>query len=197
MKLYGTTTSPFVRRVRVVAAELGLAYDLVDTAAAAGQAALRALSPVWKVPVVEVDGRTLLDSRVIIDWLTTTRGWGKLRQPRDQWHDANLLNAIDAALESAVQVFYLRREGFDPMTIPFGQRQLDRIAAIFDWLPGELPAHDPNRGLGLAELSLACTLDWMDFRETYPTARHADDFGELRKVLAARPSLASTLPQVS
>lgn len=194
MKLYGTTTSPFVRRVRVVAAELGLGHDFVNTATDEGQAALRTLSPIWKVPVAEVDGRTLFDSRVIIEWLITTRGWGPLRAPRDQWHDANLLNAIDAALDSAIQMFYLRREGFDPMKLPFGQRQMDRIAAIFEWLPGELPVHDPHRGLGLAELSLACTLDWMDFREAYPTARHAEDFGELRKQLGERPSLAATRP---
>ena len=61
-------------------------------------------------------------------------------------------------------------------------------------MPDELPHHDPERGLGLAELSLACTLYWMDFREIYPTARHADDFGELRKTLDARPSLAATRP---
>lgn len=194
MKLFGTTTSPFVRRVRVVAAELGAEYEFVNTATDEGQAQLRERSPLWKVPVVEIDGRTLFDSRVIIEWLTTTRGWGRLRAPRDQWHDANLVNAIDGALDSAIQLFYLRREGIDASKLPFGQRQLDRIAAIFEWLPNELPAHDPNRGLGLAELSLACTLDWMDFRETYDTSRHADDFGELRKTLAARPSIAATKP---
>jgi glutathione S-transferase len=195
MKLYGTTTSPFVRRVRVVLAELGLTHDFVNTAPDEGQAALRAVSPIWKVPVAEVDGRTLFDSRVIIDWLTTTRGWGPMRAPRDQWRDANVLNAIDAALESAIQVFYLRRDKIDAPA--FAQRQHERIAAIFDWLPTELPSHDPDRGLGLAELSLACTLDWMDFREAYPTAKHADDFAALRATLAARPSLASTKPYVS
>jgi glutathione S-transferase len=197
MKLYGTTTSPFVRRARVVAAELGVAYDFVNTAADAGQGELRDRSPIWKVPVAEVDGRTLFDSRVIIDWLITTRGWGPLRPPRDPWQDANLVNAIDAALDSAIQLFYVRREGIDLMTIPFGPRQFDRIASIFEWLAGELPAHDPARGLGVAELSLACTLDWMDFRDAYPTARHADDFAELRKTLGARPSLAATRPVLS
>jgi glutathione S-transferase len=197
MKLYGTTTSPFVRRTRVVAMELGVEHELINTAADAGQAALRATSPIWKVPVAELDGRTLFDSRVIIDWLTTTRGWGPLRQPRDRWRDANVLNAIDAALESAVQVFYLKREGLDPLSIPFGPRQLERIGAIFEWLADELPSHDAGRGLGIAELSLVCTLDWMDFREIYPTAKHADDFAALRETLAARPSLAATRPHVS
>ena len=75
MKLYGTTTSPFVRRVRIVAAELGEPIDRVDTAPEAGMAALREVSPIRKVPVAVIDGRTLFDSRVIIDWLVTTRGW--------------------------------------------------------------------------------------------------------------------------
>lgn len=197
MKLYGTTTSPFVRRVRIVAAELDVAYDLVNTAHDDGQAQLRALSPIWKVPVAEVDGRTLFDSRVIVDWLTTTRGYGPLRAPRDRWQEANVLNAIDAAIESAIQVFYLRREGFDPMSIPFGPRQLDRVAAIFEWVAGELPTYDPARGLGLAELSLVCALDWMDFRQAYPTEKHAEDFATLRAAIGARPSIASTRPMVS
>lgn len=197
MKLYGTTTSPFVRRVRVIAAELGVTYELVNTAHDDGQAALRERTPIWKVPIAELDGRTLYDSRVIIDWLTTTRGWAGLRQPRDQWRDANVLNAIDAALDSAIQIFYLRREGIDALALPFGQRQLERVAAIFEWLPGELPSHDPARGLGLAELSLVCALDWMDFREVYATARHDADFGELRKAIGERASVASTRPYVS
>lgn len=197
MKLYGTTTSPFVRRVRIVAAELDVGYDLVNTAHDDGQAQLRALSPIWKVPVAEVDGRTLFDSRVIIDWLTTTRGYGPLRAPRDRWHEANVLNAIDAALDSAIQVFYLRREGFDPMTIPFGPRQLERVASILEWVAGELPTYDPARGLGLAELSLVCALDWMDFREAYDTRKHAEDFAALRAAIGARPSVAGTKPMVS
>lgn len=197
MKLYGTTTSPFVRRVRVVAAELGVEHAWVNTAHDDGQAQLKAISPIWKVPVAEIDGRTIYDSRVIIDWLTTTRGWGPLRQPRDRWKDQNVMNAIDGALESAIQLFYLQREGLDPMKIPFGPRQVERIGAIFEWLADELPAHDPARGLGVAELSLLCTLDWMDFRKVYATEQLAEDFGALRETLGARASIAATRPYVS
>ena len=50
MKLYGTTTSPFVRRVRVVAAEVGEPVELVNTAPDIGQAQLREVSPIRKVP---------------------------------------------------------------------------------------------------------------------------------------------------
>ena len=111
MKLFGTTTSPFVRRVRVVAAEVGEPLDRIDTATDAGMAALREISPIRKAPVASFDGRVIYDSRAIIAWLTTTRGRRKLAPPRDSWREANLVNAIDGALDSVIQLFYLRRDG--------------------------------------------------------------------------------------
>jgi glutathione S-transferase len=196
VKLYGTTTSPFVRRVRVVAAEIGEPIELVDTAPDAGQAQLRAASPIWKVPVADVGGgRILYDSRVIIDWLTTTRGWGALSPPHDRWRDANLVNAIDGALDSVIQLFYLRRENAPIEALPYTAKQLGRAAAIFDWLAGQLVAGGTTfgHGLGLAEISLVCALDWMDFRQSYPTANHPQ-LAPLRAAWRERPSLAQTRP---
>lgn len=197
MRLYGTTTSPFVRRVRVVATEVGRPFELVNTTHDDGQARLLHASPIWKVPVVEVDGRVLYDSRVIIDWLTTFHGWGAMKPPRDRWHEANLVNAIDGALESGVQLFYLRREGVTVDDLPYGARQRERIASVFDWLAGQLGHHGFGDGLGLAELSLLCTLDWMAFRDVYPADRVPAAFGVLRAAHGERPSLAATRPLVT
>lgn len=196
MKLYGTVTSPFVRRVRVVAAEIGCAVERIDTATEEGQAALRQVTPIRKVPVAVVDGRMLFDSRVIIDWLTTTRGFGALAPPKDRWREANLVNAIDAAVDSAIQLFYLRRDGVAVDGTAFAQRQLERVDAIFEWLSGELEADGKSfgGGLGLAEISLIAILDWMDFRKTYPTER-APRLAGVRAQWAERPSLAQTRPQ--
>jgi glutathione S-transferase len=190
MKLFGTTTSPFVRRVRVVAAEVGEPVDRIDTAGDAGQAVLREVSPIRKVPVAVIDGRTLYDSRVIIDWLTLTRGWGTLAPPRDRWHEQNLLNAIDAALDSVIQLFYLRRDGVAIDGTVYAQRQLDRADAIFAWLGGELGKRE---GFGLVELSLVAALDWMDFRKAYPTER-AGAVEHVRVAWRERPSLVQTRP---
>src|SRR5688572_1537685 len=138
MKLYGTTTSPFVRRVRVVAEEVGVSVERIDTAPDAGQAALREVSPIRKVPVAVIDGRTIYDSHVIIDWLVTTRGWRELAPPRDLWQQHNVINAIDAALDAVIQLFYLRRDGVAIDGTPYAQRQLDRTDAIFAWLGTQL-----------------------------------------------------------
>src|SRR5262245_3502174 len=126
MKLFGTTTSPFVRRVRIVAAELGEPIEWVNTATDAGQVALREISPIRKVPVAIVDGRTVFDSRVIIEWLTTTRGYSALVPPRDRWRERNQLNAIDEALMSVIQLFSMRRDGVAIDGNPYEKRQLDR-----------------------------------------------------------------------
>ena len=149
------------------------------------------------MPVAELDGRLLYDSRVIIDWLTTVHGWGALRPPVDRWHDANLLSAIDSALESGVQLFYLRREGVLVDALPFGQRQHDRIASIFEWLAGQLGRHGFGEGLGLPELSLIATLDWMAFRDVVPADRLPGGFAVLHASHRDRASLVATRPVVT
>ena len=195
MKLYGTTTSPFVRRVQVVAAEVGEPVDRIDTAPDAGQAALREVSPIRKVPVAVVDGRTIYDSRVINEWLVTTRGWHDLAPPRDHWHEQNLINAVDSALDAVIQLFYLRRDGVAIDGTPYADRQLARADAIFTWLATQLSADRLGfgPGFGLAELALISALDWMDFRKTYPTERAAA-VESVRTGWRDRPSLAATRP---
>lgn len=195
MKVYGSTSSPYVRRVRVFAEELGEPIDWVDTTTDAGLAALRETTPIAKVPVAIVDGRQLFDSRVIVEWLVTTRGWRGLAPPRDPWRTSNLVNAIDAALDAIVQLYYLRREGFAVDGTPYAQRRLDRTEAVLTWLGEQLTADKTSfdGGLGLAEVALVTALDWMDFRSAYATDR-ASSLGALRDRWRDHPSLAATRP---
>jgi glutathione S-transferase len=196
MRLYGTTTSPYVRRVRVIAAEVGEPFDRIETATDEGQGALRAVSPIRKVPVAIIDDRLIYDSRAIIDYLTLTRGYGGIEPPHDQWRELNLLNAIDAALDAVIQLFYLRRDGVAIDGTPYATRQLERADAVFAWLSAQLA---PDRrtfstGFGRPELALICALDWMDFRRTYPTER-AQALAGVRAAWGDRPSLIDTRPR--
>jgi len=183
MKIYGTTTSPFVRRVRVVAHELGEPIELADTATPEGLAELKRISPIHKVPVAMIDGAPLFDSRAIIQRL----GW-----PADA-RDPNLVNAIDAAMDSVIQLFYLRRDGVAIDGTPYAVRQLARADAIFAWLGTQVRGETFIGRLGLAEISLICALDWMDFRQTYPTERAAA-VEPIRAAWQDRASLAATRP---
>jgi hypothetical protein len=107
--------------------------------------------------------------------------------PRDRWREQNQINAIDAALDSVIQLFYLRRDKVEVTGTPFDVRQRERAAAIFAWVARDL-GHD--RAFGLAEISLVCALDWMDFRAAFGT----DGFTTLRAAWKDRPSLVATRP---
>jgi glutathione S-transferase len=189
MKIYGTTTSPFVRRVLVVATELKEPIERVDTSTDAGMAELKKVSPIHKVPVAIVEGEALFDSRAIHAWLLANKGsWGTW-DPRE----SNLVNAIDAALSSVIDLFYLRRDGVAIADTVYEKRQLDRADAIFEWLGTQVSKGSFTGGFGLPELSLICALDWMDFRKSYPTERAAA-VESVRTRWRDRPALVSTRP---
>ena len=122
---------------------------------------------------------------------------GGLAPPHDRWRDAEPLERrVDAALDSTISLFYLRRENAPIDGLPFTAKQIARTAAILDWLAGQLVAGGTSfgHGLGLAELSLVCALDWMDFSAAaYPTANHPT-LAPLRAAWRERPSLAQTRP---
>ena len=196
IRLYGTITSPYVRRVRVVATELGLPFELIDTATDAGQASLRTKSPIWKVPAAEIDGDVVFDSRAITELLLARAGQGPLAPWRsDDVEARNALNVVDGALDALINVFYLRKEGVDPDQVPYLTKQKARARAALSWL--EARVHEPfvtsRRELGLAEIGLGTALGWMRFREAYPIADHPRLMRCL-EALEARPSFANTQP---
>ncbi|HEX3061189.1 MAG TPA: glutathione S-transferase N-terminal domain-containing protein, partial [Usitatibacter sp.] len=55
MKLVGSLTSPYVRKVRVLLAEKGLAYELVEDNAWHAQTTVPRYNPLNKVPALVMD----------------------------------------------------------------------------------------------------------------------------------------------
>jgi glutathione S-transferase len=197
MKLYGTTTSPYVRRVRIVAAEVGTPFELHRTASPEGQKQLREVTPIWKVPVAEIDGKVIFDSHVIIEYLLRTRGSGPLRSAGgERWvREQNLITAVDGAHDAAVNLFQYERDGFDLSGCVFAAKQRDRVKAILAWLERELRGvwltEEPR--LGLSEIALVTLLDWLVFRNRYPVDSHPG-LVAFRAAHADRPTFSTTFP---
>lgn len=197
MKLYGTPTSPYVRRVRVLAKELGLACHLVDVRDDEGQAELRRHSPIWKIPVAVIEGRTLFDSHTITDFLTEQHGFGPLRPVKDLVEERNFIHVCDGALDAGIRVFYAKRDGLSG-DVPFLVKERARLASCMQWLDESLHGGfcTVEEGFGLAEIALATTLDWMRFRQAYDvdSCSHLAAFAWAHK---DRASLAETMPSES
>lgn len=200
--LYGTVTSPFVRRVRVVCLEKNVACTMVDTTTPAGADELKRLSPIAKVPVARfADGRVVYDSRVILDEVCHD-GWAPLRQPatdiKGRVDDENAVNLVDEALLSLIRVFYVKRDGGDITATPM-VKELNRARAIMMHLNeiihgNHLTVGGHNDGrFGRPELAAVSAFAWMRFRDMFPLSTTP----WLEALLAhwsTRPSLAQTAP---
>lgn len=174
MKLYGSITSPFVRRVRFLCYELGQKFELIDSLTEAGQAAMREKNPIWKVPCAEIDDLVIWDSHTIIDYLTEKYAGhpALLRKPEgnERWRERNLVTAADGCVESAINVFYLRKDGVKTEEVAYLVKQRARVESILKWLKSQMTGNffTAEQKLGLSELTFYCILDWMRFREMYP-----------------------------
>ena len=69
MKIIGSQTSPYVRKVRIVAVEKRLEYQFVTEDVWAAGSGIGAQNPLGKVPVLLLEDGCVYDSRVIAEYL--------------------------------------------------------------------------------------------------------------------------------
>jgi glutathione S-transferase len=203
MKLIGSLTSPYVRKVRIVLAEKKLDYkfDVEDVWAA--DTAILASNPLGKVPCLVMEGgEAIFDSRVIVEYVDTLSPVGKLiplsgreRVEVRTW-EALADGLLDAAILARLEATWI------------GRTEAQRSQAWIDRQVGKVHASlkAMSQGLGdrpwcagthysLADIATGCALGYVDFRfahidwrDTYP------NLARLAEKLAQRPSFADTVP---
>jgi glutathione S-transferase len=176
LKLYGTTTSPYTRKIRILARAAGLEVTFVDTRTEDGAAALARVAPLGKVPVVELPADptpyVLPDSGLIAAWLWThhapaLRAAGFAVAQDDVWAERGLLVVIEGALDAGINRFYLLRDKLPDSG--YVTRQRDRVATALAWLDEHIPVF--ARPVSAPALSLGCALDWIAFRDAADLSR--------------------------
>ena len=204
MKLIGSLTSPYVRKVRIMMAEKKLDYQLV-LEDVWGNDSILASNPLGKVPCLVMEGgEAVFDSRVIVEYVDTLSPVGKLipgpgreRVEVRTW-EALADGVCDALVMSRLeQTWGPRGDARSPAWV---DRQLSRVQSALTAM---------NRGLGdkpychgthfsLADVAAGCALAYLDFRFTEIAWR--DDFPNLKRLadkLATRPSFIDTAPPVA
>ena len=200
--LYGTETSPYVRRVRVLAHELGIEGALVDTSKDEGQAKLRERSPIWKVPALAIGNELIFDSRIIVNVLAQRHGGDRIRPVGVEDVEANnSLTVIDGALDALINCFYLGRDGVTPEAASYLAKHQERAASAMAWLDGraaagKLGSLGEGESIDLVDIALGTTLAWMVFRNTYEVSKHPTLAAALER-FDLRPSFNATQPPTS
>jgi glutathione S-transferase len=202
MKLIGSLTSPYVRKVRVVMAEKKIDYQFVIENTWAPDTTIEEFNPLGKVPCLLMDdGEAVFDSRVICEYVDTLTPVGKLIPAAGRervevrcWEalgdgvcDAGALIRQETLLREPSQ----RSESW----VARQTRKVEQgLAAMAKGL-GE-KAWCASNHLTLADISVCCALGFvsfrmpeLDWRETYPNlSKHFDK-------LSLRASFADTVPK--
>lgn len=162
MQLYGSHTSPFARHCRIALLETQTACEFLTITTTTPK------SPTDRIPFLRTDEMTLTDSSAIVRYIRAQAGADFLPDIVD--YDRFLL--INTALDTALNIFLLERDGVPPENSRYLARQQQRISSCLEHLNNiPLPAAAPYNDM---HLRLACFMDWCLFRrrlsfESYPT----------------------------
>ncbi|MGQ9724694.1 MAG: glutathione S-transferase family protein [Tepidimonas sp.] len=203
LKLFGTLTSPYVRKVRIVMAEKKLECQFVQEDPWAADTALPEINPLGKVPCLVIEGGVaLFDSRVIVEYLDTLSPVGKLipATGRERAEVKTWEALADGLLDAAVTV---RLEQVGPLRAAHERsqawidRHLRKIGQTLQFMSrglGDRP-HCHGIHLTLADIAVGVALGYLDYR--FPTIDWRSPYPNLARLherLSHRPSFQDTLP---
>ena len=205
MKLIGSLTSPYVRKVRIVMAEKKLDYqhELEDVWA---NDKIMTSNPLGKVPcLVLPGGEALFDSRVIVEYLDTRSPVSRLipESSRERievrtW-EALADGILDAAILARLEQTWPGRSA-EQRSQAWVDRQLHKVSASLAAISTGLADKPWCLGihLSLADIAVGCALGYIEFR--FPQIEWRGPHPNLAKLaakLATRQSFIDTLPPVA
>ena len=155
MKLYGSTTSPFVRHCRLALMQTNTAFELIP----ADYADSAANSPTQKVPYAQHGEIFLTDSASILKAIRE----GAQHPFLQDLEDYELFAITNTLMDTAINLFLLKKSGVDPLTNDYLQRQAKRLETGLKALDAKVAPEDAMQLDG--HLRLACFIDWAQFRQ--------------------------------
>jgi glutathione S-transferase len=201
MKLIGSLTSPYVRKVRIVFLEKKVDVDLEIENVWAADTKITLNNPLGKVPCLLLeDGEAIYDSRVIAEYADTLSPVGKLipagsreRATVKTWEtladgvkDAGILARLEATLRPPEQQ--------SPVWLERQMGKVDSALAQMSTKLGENAWCHGNQ-MTLADIAVGCALGYLLFR--FPNVAWQAQYPNLDALyqkLIQRPSFVDTAP---
>ncbi|HEU0229325.1 MAG TPA: glutathione S-transferase N-terminal domain-containing protein [Burkholderiaceae bacterium] len=201
MKLIGSLSSPYVRKVRVVMAEKKLDYEFVLEDVWADNTRISQHNPLGKIPCLIMDDNgSLFDSRVIVEYLDTLSPVGRLIPPQGRERAAvKCWEAIADGLLDATAAIHIERTKRAPehLSEAWIARQRKKITAALEFMDKGLDEHPFCMGVNfsLADVAVGCALGYLDLRlpDLDWRSQHSN-LQRLNEKLSARPSFISNEP---
>ena len=165
--LIGSTTSPYVRKLRIYMHYNHIPFEFksINYLTPEDGKFLKELNPINKIPVLLINDKPLFDSRMIYQYFNQQL-INQGSALKDSIEDENALSEIDGFLETAVNLFALRRGGIDIKNSgnSFIDKQMARLDLILESLKSWIKTEKAQKW-NYHTMSLYCALEWANFRE--------------------------------
>jgi glutathione S-transferase len=198
MKLYASVTSPYARKIRVLAEEKQLPLDFISVDLSAVNSPVPRLNPLGKIPVLERDdGSTLFDSPVIVEYLDAikapalTPASGELRWLTLRWHAL-----ADGIMDAVIARMMELRRPLDHQLADAVFKQQDKVARSITYAESHLNdgAWLVGTSLTTADIAMAVALEYVDFRYPHVWRDANPNLAKWLDGLSSRPSFIATRP---
>lgn len=197
-QLYGTPLSHFTRKIRVLLAELGVAFDFVRaTGVLSTDTPMYGGNPLMRVPTLVHRGETLFESDHIARCLVAEYDPGdRLSARSDRAAILNQLAVANGIMSHAVVLILAERGGLtDVDGVVYFRKLMAAIRAGLAWLEAHVGPDEED--FGYADIATICM--WQHLMH-YALVQAPEQYPRLTRriaTFAGRPSIASTTPEVS
>jgi len=201
MKLYYSPTSPFVRKVNVLAIETGLDKQIewIKTNPWQAEDKLTAENPLSKIPTLICDDeKVIYDSRLICEYLDSLHTVEKLipEERESRWQVLRLQALADGILDAGILRFLEKKRPLEKRSDDWDVMQKGSVERGLDYLEQSSSGWAAEKNLDLGVISVGCVLGWLDFRfadENWRTNRPG--LKAWYENFSKRPSMLETLPK--
>ena len=202
MKLIGSLTSPFVRKVRIFALEKMIPLELVCDDVWSESSSIKKINPLGKIPCLILnEGGVIVDSRTIIDYLDTLSFDTSLipHNPLERAQVKTWESMADGLLDAAILA---RREVIfrppEKQSLEWINWQMDKVETTLSHMSNNFGSQKwcHQDLFSLADIALGTALDWLVYR--YATLDWQSKYINLDKFLnraSLRPSFQATVPK--
>lgn len=201
MKLVGSKTSPYVRKIRVLLAEKQIPCELVEDNVWSPETTVPRYNPLGKVPALIMDeGEVLYDSRVIAEYLDSLPGVKFIPGPVPERMRVRRDEALgDGIADAGIAIFLERKRDAARQDPAWIARQSGKVRSGVAALSKAIAAMPTAgaRGMTLGDIACGCALFWLEFR--LPEFRWREDpvLKSWAENLESRASFAQTRPPPS
>ncbi len=160
IEIFGSTTSPFVRRLRMLIHGRDIHFRSVTLQQ--DREFIIKLSPIGKIPILKDGDQIVWDSRQIAQFL-----FDRWKLPALSWDEENFLTAISELGDSMVTLYYMQEAGLVDRQNKFNARHWERVSRIYDFAQQQLSSLPTLRSgqWNFVSMTLYALIDWADFRK--------------------------------